>query len=322
MAQNHHFRLRFNRSPTDTLQSEETEFPLPTLETSHQLVLKAGESNKSIKDSSWIVLRGSGWASPEEAEKFGKFYTDTLLRTFVRLSLGADYGSRAGKSFFTQAGLKHFSEQIGQLLLNDTHGLMVYEQPTNQNVRFAAIKGNIVRGVSPDQFLSLFNAVLVRPREMTARERAAFELFNAALFQTSVDARFLLLMISMEALLIQKKRSHKVSSLVDRLIKEIDASDEIDEKDLGVLKQGIGQLKRQSIREAGKQLVIDLLAERIYDGVSPTEIFNRCYNLRGRLVHGNQPFPSREEVNIESPRLQRMVSDLLSFDLLDIGPSA
>lgn len=199
---------------------------------------------------------------------------------------------------------------------------MVYDQPTNQKVKFASMKMDAVRGVSPEQFFLVFNTVLVRPREMTARERNAFELFNAGLFQTSVDARFILLMISMEALLIQQKRSQKVSRLVDRLIKEIDTSEEIDEKDLGVLKQGIGQLKRQSIREAGKQLVTDLLIERTYDGMSPTEIFIRCYDLRGRLVHGNQPFPSREEVIGESLRLQRMVSDLLSFDLLDIGASA
>jgi len=316
----HDFRLRFTRSPRDTLNVDENELTLPTVETSHEVVLKARETGRSIKDAISIVLRGTGWEHPEEAWELGAFYADVLSRTYARLRLGADFGSRAAKSWFTEASLALISKNIGRPALNDVHGMMVYDRTAMPQVVFTSMQGDMIRGVAVEQFLTVFETALSRSRDIDDRERVALELFNASFFQTSVDSRFLLLMSSLEALIVQRPRSEEVRTFVRTLTATIEAADGIDATERNALKQGVGQLQRESIGQAGRRLVSESLDGRIYEGMTPSDFFSRCYQLRSRLVHGDLPFPTREDVSAVVAKLEVMLSDLLSTDLLDVGP--
>ena len=318
----HDFRLRFTRSPSDTLNVEGNELILPTVDTSHKVVLKAREPDRSIKDATSIVLRGTGWERPEEAEKCGAFYSDTLTRTYARLRLGADFGSRSAKSWFTEAGLTMIGNDTGRPALNDVHGMMVYDRNAMPQVMFTSMRIDASRGVPVEQFLTIFETALSRPREIDDRERVAIELFNASFFQPSVDSRFLLLMSGLEALIVQQSRSEAVCELLRRIGATVDNASNIGMAERDALKQGIGQLQRESIGQAGRRLVREALDGRLYEGMTPDRYFNRCYRLRSQLVHGGLPFPTREDVNAVVAQLEVMLSDLLSTDLLDVGPRA
>lgn len=316
------FRLRFNRSPRDTLNVDENELTLPTVETSHEVVLKARETDRSIKDATSIVLRGTGWERPDKAENIGTFYADVLSRTYARLRLGADFGSRAAKSWVTEAGLALITKNTGRPALNDVHGMMVYDRTAMPQVVFISMQGDMIRGVAVEQFLSVFETALSRPREIGDRERVALELFNASFFQPSEDSRFLLLMSGLEALIIQRPRSDAVCTLVRSLAAMIEAAHEIDAMERKALKQGVGQFQRESIGQAGRRLVSESLDGRTYRGMTPSDFFGCCYRFRSRLVHGDLPFPTREELSGVVAQLEVMLSDLLSTDLLDVGPRA
>ena len=316
----HDFRLRFNRSPRDTLNVDENEITLPTVETSHEVVLKARETERSIKDATSIVLRGTGWERKEEAEDLGAFYADVLSRTYARLRLGADFGSRAAKSGVTEAGLSLISKNTGRPVLNDVHGMVVYDRTAMPQVAFISMQGDMIRGVAVEQFLTVFETVLSRPREIDDRERVALELFNASFFQTSEDSRFLLLMSGLEALIVQRPRSEAVCIFLRTLSETIEAAHGIDAMERDALKQGVGQFRRESIGQAGRRLVSEALDGRTYKEMTPSDFFDRCYRLRSRLVHGDLPFPTREELSGVVAQLEVMLSDLLSTDLLDVGP--
>jgi len=316
----HDFRLRYTRSPRDTLNCPDYELHLPTLDSSHEVVLKPREPGPSIQDATSLVLRGSGWATAAEAERLGRFYRDLLTRSYARLRLGADFGARAGKSWFTKEGLELVSGKTGRPALNDVHGLMVYERTTRPHLIFASMRGDMVRGVNLNQFLSAFESALNRPREISDRERVALELFNASFFQESVDGRFLLLMSGIEALIEQLPRSDGIIEVVRTLQSQVDAAVHLMEVEKDSLKAGLGQLKRESIGQAGRRLIRDKIGSRSFDDVPADELFGRCYGLRSRLVHGDLPFPSREDVNTLVAQLEVMFSDLLSADLLNVGP--
>jgi hypothetical protein len=316
----HDFRLRFTPSPLNTLNCKDNELPLPAATTSHSVVLKARERAQAIEGAPSLVLQGSGWATAAEAERFGRFYSDVLARTYARLRLGADYGARAAKSAFTNYGLAFVSEKTGRPTLNDIHGLMVFERTSRPHVVFASLKGDLIRGVTQELFLSVFSSGLNRPREIAERERVALELFNASLFQRSEDARFLLLMSGFEALIEQQPQSNNVLEIIQRFLSQADEASDLSVEEKTVLKSGLGQLQRESIRQAGRRLVRGKIGTRSYAGVPAEEYFERCYILRSRLVHGELPFPTREEVSALVAQLEVMLSDLLSTDLLDVGP--
>ena len=182
------------------------------------------------------------------------------------------------------------------------------------------MEADMVRGVSVEQLLSVFETAVSRPRELSDRERVALDLFNASFFQPSEDSRFLLLMSGLEALIVQLPRSEAVCTLLRKLNVAIDAELELDMVERNTLKQGVGQFQRESIGQAGRRLVTEALDGRTYQGMTPSDFFGRCYRLRSRLVHGELPFPTREELSGVVAQLEVMLSDVLSTDLLDVGP--
>jgi len=293
---------------------------LPTAEPNYEVILKARDRGKTIEASGSLVLHGAGWTTPEEAERRGRFYADILARACARLRLGADFGDRAAKSWFTKEGLDAVSKQTGRPALNDVHGLMVYEQTSRLNVVFSSLTANAVRGINLEQFLSVFNSTLSRPREFTEQERVALLLFNASFFPDSPDGRFMLLMMAVEALIEQRPQSDNVKAIVQGFLSAVDAATDLDAGEKAALKSGLGQLRRESIRQAGRRLVREKIGARNYKGMPAEEFFESCYALRSKLVHGDLPLPTREEVGGAAAQLEVMLSDLLSTDLLDVGP--
>lgn len=75
----------------------------------------------------------------------------------ARVRVGADFGERAAKGFITNEGLKWLEQQHGQRMVNNVHGLMVYE--SDPPPRFALMNAKMTRGVSGESFLLAHNSV-------------------------------------------------------------------------------------------------------------------------------------------------------------------
>jgi hypothetical protein len=266
------------------------------------------------------VLRASGWPTQEAAESAGNLYSDVLARTLARLRIGADFGSRAAKSWFTVDGLRLLQESTGRTVLNDVHGLMIYESTGRPQLVFTSMQGDMVRGVQGQQFIEVLDHALKNTRELSDHERVSMELFNASFFQKSEDARFLLLMAGLEALIEVRSRSGSIAAHVQTLISVTESSKELSQQERNTLKGALGQLQKESIGQAGRRLVTEKLEARTYLHLSPADFFSHCYRLRSRLIHGDPPLPTREEVGSAAAQLEVMLSDLLSIDLLCVGP--
>jgi hypothetical protein len=314
------FRLRYTRSPRDTVNYRESIMHLPTTEPDHEVIIKARDRDNTIEASGSLILHGAGWATPEEAERHGHFYSDILVRVCARLRLGADFGDRTGKSAFTKEGLEAISKQTGRPALNDIHGLMIYEQTSQPTLASISMRGDLVRGINFGQFLDVYSSTLSRPREISEHERVALSLFNSSFFQESCDSRFLLMMMGVEALIEQRQRSDNVTMTVQGFLSTIDAIADLNSEEKAALKSGLGNLQRESIRQAGRRLIRERLGTRKYKEMPAEDFFKYCYDIRSRLVHGELPPPTWDEVNSAAGSLEVMLSDLLSTDLLDVGP--
>ncbi|MPZ16429.1 MAG: hypothetical protein GEV06_00730 [Luteitalea sp.] len=152
------FRIRFHRSPTDSINIEAPTVDLPSLAPGDRVQLRAWDKDKAVKDSERLVLIGEGFASEETATRAGDLYWRVLLRTMAHVRVGADFGDRAPKGAFTTYGLQWLEAQRGERVLNDVHGMMVFA--ADPWPRFASTSATALRGVPPDRFERTFRRAL------------------------------------------------------------------------------------------------------------------------------------------------------------------
>lgn len=167
-----------------------------------------------------------------------------------------------------------------------------------------------------EKFLETFTHIANCSFELTSKERLSLEFFHASFFQQSIDARFLLLVTAIEALIETRQRSDEAVKHVDHLIQLTHESNSLDRKEKDSLVGSLRWLRQQSINQAGRELASTKLGGRTYMNLSASDFFRRCYDIRSRLVHGSTPPPSvlSEIGEFETP-LKRFVSDLLCAHL-------
>ena len=310
------FRVRFHRSPRDTVNISASKWEWNIGEDSPALLLCSYKQEEAIKDSKTWVFKSEGWASEEEASHAARRYVDALALTLVRLRIGADFGNRAPKSAFTRAGLAMLGAQSGCRVLNDVHGLMIYE--SEPPPRFTTMSADALRGVPQVHFEKIFSHALAHPRVITDRERLSLELFNASFFQKSADSRFLVLMMAVEALLEPSPRSSAAALHVESMIAATYRSGSLSPVEKESLLGALSWLRYESINQTGRKLAEKCLGGKVYMNKKAPSFFSYCYNLRSRLVHGEHPLPSQQEIGSAVAQLEVFVSDILSGDLREV----
>lgn len=315
MSTGYSFRIRVERSPTDTLEVAESELSLVEVSEAHRISLKNKTAEQPLKEAQHFVLMGTGYLTEEEARSAGESYEAVLMVALARVRVGVDFGYRAAKGSFTTEGLKWLEQQHGQRMLNDMHGLMVYT--VEPKPLFALSTAKMLRGASKDSFLTAFAAAEMAKPTIDDRGRLAFSLFNASFFQPTADSRFLLLVMSIEALIEPSLRSPESQSHVKSLIAATKAAP-IPPQERESMLGAIRWLQRESINQAGRRLVEARLGTRQYDGRSASDFFTHVYQMRSNLVHGSLPFPTFEMVGAIAAPLEVFVSELLTGPIIGL----
>jgi hypothetical protein len=275
------------------------------------LILSAGNPDMAISSSQDLIFRASGYPSAEAAQLEGEHYLDHIRLSLASTNLGADIGTSGPMSAFFAPGLEMIGQQVGKEALNDQLGLMVFE--TSSNFVFATppkVTFRVTR--SPQRFMTAFSTYSSRPRVLTTQERLAFDLFSAASFQSSPEARFLLLFIAIEAMLEPRERPSPAIDYVNAFISTIKGAQDLAPSDRMSLLGALSWFRYESIRRTGRALAIDSLGTATYSDVAPDVFFEMACNLRNRLVHGIPPLPTRKEIGDLIEPLATSVADLLT----------
>lgn len=313
------FRIRLNRSPNKTAGIGASFIEIPVPEDVPDLVLHTPGKDASLKDADYWILRGSGWPSKQAAIKAGERYKNVLMITLAHLRMGADFGDRSGQEgFITDVFKDKIEEETGQRVLNDVRGLMVFE--SEPPPRFAKVGPMSATGViAGNKFTTVLSHLVQQPPAISGRESLSLELFFASFFQETADARFLLLMMAVEALIEEEDRPEEVVAHVEHLIDLTKNAEDLPEPERNSLLGSLGRLKTQSLGQARRSLISSRLGDSTYKGKSAVDFFEHCYNIRSKLVHGNDPLPAQQDVGSLAATLEGLVSDLLSGGKMDIS---
>ena len=304
-------RIRFCIPENKSLNIDETEIFLGRYLEYGEFYLKSADKRSSIKEADWLVAIVSEFPSEEVANSAAIDIEDVLIRSMASINFGADFGRRGSGGGFFNNYLDMMSEQTGRVVLNDYVGAMVYATELDPVVARVG-DTSVAISVQSDRLIESFQSSLNFSQRLSERERMSFDLFTMAhKVKESADARFVLLFAAIETLLEPTSRPQASVEHVENLITLTNEAD-LPTNEKQSLVGTLCWLKSHSIRSSGKIFIASNLRNKKYGGVVAERFFIECYNLRNRLMHGQQPHVDWREVCNRAAPLEVMVSDLLS----------
>jgi hypothetical protein len=284
---------------------------------SHEhVVLAATGSDTAIVDCESLILWGSPYSTFDAAVAAGRKWRQIAMSVFPRLATGCDFGD---DNYDMLRPFEIPSEQIRALhglgpefhLYRDRLGLLVFEWCAEPVFVHLSVDGKGLSGLG--DLPEMIAAAERRYSGVWSDElRLAYSLVHAALSATrSVEARHIFKVTALEALIPYREKHSELSRILDALIDSVDQlPGAFDEDTREVAKKCLREDKRESVGKYGRELAGRLSGE--YDGMSPQKFWNKVYDIRSGLAHGN---PRNEEVKVDLGRnsleLLRFVLDIL-----------
>jgi hypothetical protein len=276
------FRLRFNFPETYRINSEADKLELLDLPSGEKITLVSGSSGVSISKQNKVAVIGKFFISKSRAKVAAEKCKRALLYWAIEQRLGLDFGDGKQRSWVTKAGLKYFEKQLGCPIRNDLHGIDVYEHV--EKLKFVSFGVKPTVGKHVNRLINTFQREYLKSRHFTEKQLLASEIYASSFFDVSARSRFITLVTAVEALLEPVKRSKEVEKLVkdfEGKVKDLVVDKDTKNSMIGSL----GNLKYQSISQAGRMLANRLLPNEIFDEQASDDFFSRSYDLRSRLLH-------------------------------------
>jgi hypothetical protein len=260
--------------------------------------LAAGESPA-------VIVTSKAFPDRDAAERALSRLEHALLVTSLQSGYGFSFSERVPPTVITEHGLKAFVPETVRALQDDL-GEVIFETPP-PTLFLHVGRPSLTVGVNPSIFLDRLNAALQAAQQVEDRTRTAYELFASSRFENSSRARFLLLVMAVEAMLDRENRPQTQIDFLVPIVEQVQAMSKSDAA-WTLLANGLGELKRESIASAAaRQITAVVSAEAASD-------FKKAYGLRSRLVHGGKR-AEPGELNDTSNKLEPTVKALLLWRL-------
>lgn len=275
------FRIRFRLRPGVSISSSQSRLVLRGGDNDEGVWLQAIPKETPIKDADELALFGGKFATEAEATDEAQRWRGLLEKALAWVNVGADFGDRAAHGFVTKHGRRMFGDSPESPVLNDVHGIMVFEcEPRPRFARVGDVTG--IKGVPEHRLTEAIDAAEAVSAVMSDRAQLAYDLYSASFIENgSPDARFAMLMMAVETLIEPKPRPEAVRNHVEALIEQTRASD-LPEAEIRSLVGSLDWLYDESISQAGRRLA-RRLGDQEFMGEKPDRFFTTCYKLRGEL---------------------------------------
>lgn len=313
------FRLRLHLDSPGRIRAEGTEVVLSSSE-GRTVRLKTA-LDVAFGQTSDVVVAGSGYLTEQEAHEAGERWQSAIVIGFAHNGISAALRLRDEPGGFTEAGLglarQALAGKASAQVHNEVPGVQTF--PTNPPAFF--VSGHARGVVSPDPALLVES--IQKAHELgiaaTPGQLLAFEMYNASFAVDAPDVRLVCLMMSVEILIQQERRTEAEQAVVRAAIEQAKQL-EIGAAERQSFVSSLARLLDESISAAGRRLT-GSVSGMTYMGESAEEFFKKCYDMRSALVHGTSQRPEPFAVGVRAANLARFVGDVLSIPTLGIPPN-
>jgi Apea-like HEPN len=306
------FRLRFHLAPSRHLAAEGNTLKLPT-GSDQTLLLSAYPSPSAVfTKTNRLVLTGGPYPTEDAARDAAARSKYALSRWGVATRAGIDFGKDKATMMFFKPLKDQHRQQTGNRLLEDVHGIAVYESEPPVNFGRSEATYELGRALQP--LMDAFANHYASGATLTPKQRVAFELFSSSQFEWSPRSRFLMLVMAVEALLEPEPRDDQTLAHV-QLIIEVTEKANIPRDQKASLLKTMSYFGQDSIGQSYRKLIKRLLGDKKYREQSAKDFFNLCYSMRSDIVHEGALKADRPEIGLVVGDLDALVDDLLSASI-------
>jgi hypothetical protein len=292
------FRLRFFiHGPFIDSEAESLSLSLPD---GHSVILSAVHSGGALRNANELQVRASGFDTSEAALQCGERLRNAIRKSSASLKMGFD----VGKDRATSGASKFVKDQAaagGYRLLNDVHGLCVFEE--DLPVRVLSMRGQGQVLTPPSRVLDEWIRQYKAGPSLSDKETLALELYSVAHAEPFVRAKFLTLISVVEVLAPVQTRSADVGSVVKKLI-VLAHEAKLTTADTNSLVGGINNLKTESIGRSCRAYIEQRLGE------ATAREFAHLYGVRSKITHSGD-VPADTDLVAELTKLESIVAALL-----------
>lgn len=295
------FRIKFILPEDKRINCSQNSIKIE-LPSKHKIQLSAYQSNIAIKNSKNLILKGSGFKTKEEARNIGEKLKNSIMLTSAILQIGIDVG-KDKTNFSISKFLKNKAMKSGFRFIEDIHGLHVYQEGTPIQWVSSELTNTII--ISNDKFINaLQDAFNLVPDKLEEKRYLSLELYSASHFESSLRAKFLILVSVVECLAARDEKSGDVIAFIEELINYTKTNYKESGKEKSNLISRLGNLKRNSISVSCNKLV------EYYLGEESMKYFSYCYDIRSKILHDGNP-PASTDLGVELPKLDKLASRLI-----------
>lgn len=300
----HKFRLMFSLVDSTYINTDDISICLQADSGSCTVTSYHG---KKINESSKLIVVGTGFNSTQEAYSKGQTIMNILRLYSLVYRTGVNLGNNMVNGGISNYFKDKIYKEIGIVALNEVNGLMAYED--EEHIKIASVSlGNGMLYKSLDGFKEIIESNYDKTLVFSDKVVNAIDFYNLTMFTTTPRLKFLLLVIAIEALIETKRRASVAVEHVVALVKLTEDNLALSGSERSSMLGSLKYLKNQSISQSGRELVEEMLGEKIYNSKPASKFFTQCYNMRSSLVHNGTWDESNNALAYE---LERMVVDLL-----------
>jgi hypothetical protein len=223
----------------------------------------------------WVTFRVEGFQTKALAQEVGRRFGSTLLLIGALDRLGIDVGHDRPHATFTPPPHYDPKLDIGKKVVDEVHGLMVYEG-TNITTGYGYIKEDLLLNVNKLQrsFSNLYDFSY----NITERQRNCAALLNDSFFISSVEGQFVLRVSAIEALCNEKDVGEGYKKAIVELMHALNFI-EMEETIREVIQLMLSNARDKSVRQSY------LRKFRSYNLSNEANEFDRYYGMRSTLLH-------------------------------------
>ena len=273
----------------------------------------------TLEDASEFTFRGTAFASHDEAHDAGKMFCDWIRIAGVLEGWGFDLGKgviRSGVSEDVKARVLEATAEHGVYLVEDVHGLTVFEETGEHPLRLAMRIKSAASGMTiqrPSEHLRDSIVRCARTKSLTEKQTLVCELLLLADREASARAQLITAVTAMEVLAERSDRTglagvfvHKFITLVEKRRKL--SIEKGDQRELDSLLGGLQDLRKTSISTS----VREVAGRSRPEDPNAAKLAKDIYKCRSDLVHDGK---SKLESGTISNDARSLARDMFRFSL-------
>jgi hypothetical protein len=306
------FRLRFKIAQPGMLKFESSPAKRITFERAGRQITFQSVYVDDISIADSFEFSMGGFRSPDEARAEANAIRRSLLTVGAAIGDGLGVSVGGGDALEKPSNKTRFdcNDKIADKpvdMVNSKSDILIIQQtdPDADYINLEGILGGVWRAITPSAFVEACRRAETHSRNFTSRQMMVLELYNAAYFESSIHAKFLTWMLTVESILEARPRPPRIVDIVRKFNEVLaDASQQmhknkdvtaLEAKSLEGLKTTLKYALNESISQGMSRLAREIAGDQKFVGLSAEQFMKKCYTVRSLLVHNGHVGKYRDE---------------------------